>query len=111
MQRNCLSSPSRLDCLRSHPPTFTRKCTVMLDSSPPPAHRTRSPDREWELFMAETGAAIGITTTTTTVSSLSVASHSLALGTPLLTLMDTATIPTADTTPTPLTTVVATTVA
>lgn len=58
--------------------------------------------------MAETGAAIGITITTTTVSSLSVASHSLASGTPLVTLMDTGmAIPTAAIT-LPLTMAVAT---
>ena len=60
--------------------------------------------------MGETGAAIGITTTTTTVSSLSVASRSLASATPLGTLMDTDTAATTRTVVTPtLTTGVGTT--
>src|SRR5438270_3791099 len=85
-----------------------RRCTQTLDSSRTPTHRIRSPDREREHFMAETGAAIGITTTTTTVLSLSVASHSLASDTRSDIPMATpATIPTAATT-LPLTMAVAT---
>jgi len=75
----------------------------MLDSSRTAAHRTRLSGREQEHLLANTGTAtgmaIGIIITTTTVSSLSVASHSLATGTLSDTLMDTGTaIPTVATT-------------